>query len=111
MEFQSTQFENELKNRGWIISAKEICPEWWADELWVLESIWSPLGVRAHITFLVDPQIDVPSKRKKGQQVWAVSVSASKPRGPFDGDHALPLGRGWRSGLPEFFDMLDRFRA
>lgn len=86
-------------------------PEWWADEIWRLESAWSPVGARAYVTFLVDPQSSTRN-RKKGQDVWAVKASPVRPVGWLNGagEFTLGLGPGWKEELPGFFQHLIMLR-
>ena len=99
-----------MRERGWQVVAVDESPdEWWADELVELESSWAPVGVRAFLAFLVDPQHD--RVRRKGEAVWAVLASASRPvDGNGDGPK-LSLGRGWQDRLADFAAELDRFRT
>ena len=71
--------------------------------MWLLESLWSPVGNRAYVTFMVDPMA-APS-RKKGEAVWAVKASLNKLTGPFSAEYefTLSLGQGWKERLPDFF--------
>ena len=106
MQAQRTELLNQLSEHGWrVASVKEIL-EWWADEMWFLESEWSPVGSPAYVTFLVDPQFD--GSRKKGEAVWAVMASPAKPmsRLQVEGEFTLSLGQGWKNRLPAFFDHL-----
>ena len=67
-----------LIENGWkVICGDHDGLEWYADEYWIIESIWSPFGLQLYLTFLVDPMID--GHRKDGQVVWAVGTSKSKP--------------------------------
>jgi hypothetical protein len=75
MQSQASVLEQSTAESGWRIVSKQERPEWCADEIWELESIWSPLGRTVWITFLVDPQIEQTS-RKKGQAVWAAAISS-----------------------------------
>jgi hypothetical protein len=79
--------------------------------VWLLESAWSPVGSRAYITFLVDPQFD--GNRKKGEAVWAVMDSPVKPghRPSTGGELTLSLGQGWMKRLPDFFEHLSKLRS
>jgi hypothetical protein len=78
MKAQRVEIESLLAEHGWnIAGVEDQALEWWADEIWVLESAWSPVGAQAYVTFLVDPQS--PPNRKKGQDVWAVKASAVRP--------------------------------
>lgn len=111
MRTQRTALLDWLPEHGWRVAAEEENLEWWADEMWVLESIWSPVGNRAYITFLVDP-MGGPGRRK-GEAVWAVLASLAKPvsRLPAEGGFTLDLGQGWKERLPEFFEHLSMLRS
>lgn len=86
--------------------------DWFIDELWEVESVWTPKGLKVWITFLVDPQAPNLTERKKGQGVWAVKASLRKPPDSRIGDAEiyLSLTAGWESRLPEFFSRLSDLR-
>ena len=111
MQAQRTELLSQLPEHGWRVAGAEESLEWWADEMWLLESVWSPVGSRAYVTFLVDPQFDGP--RKKGEAVWAVMASPAKPmsRLQVEGEFTLSLGQGWKKRLPAFFDHLSALRS
>ncbi len=112
METQRTELLNQLPKHGWsLVSVEEDYLDWWADEMWVIESVWSPVGSRAYVTFLVDPQ--APISRKKGAYVWAAKVSLSKPNKwlPEEGEFTLSLGQGWKKEMPDFFAHLSALRG
>lgn len=100
----------QLPKYGWSVAGIEEELEWWADEMWQLESVWSPPGCRAYVTFLVDPQFD--GVRKKGEAVWAVMASPGRPDNWFhiEGAFTLSLGQGWKQRLPDFFEHLSALR-
>ena len=110
MQFQRDELLSQLIQHGWRIAGEEENLEWWADEIWHLESEWSPVGSRAYVTFLVDPQFD--GVRKKGEEVWAVMASPVKPidRLNTEDEFTLSLGQGWQKRLPEFIDHLTALR-
>jgi hypothetical protein len=87
-------------------------PDWFIDELWEVESVWTPNGLKVWITFLVDPQASTLINRKKGEGVWAVKASLRKPPESRIGDAEvyLPLNAGWENRLPEFFNRLSDLR-
>lgn len=101
----------QLPEHGWRVAAVEEELEWWADEMWLLESVWSPVGGHAYVTFMVDPMFGVD--RKKGQGVWAVMASPDRPGGRLnvEGEFTLSLGQGWKGRLPEFFGHLSALRG
>ena len=113
MNLQRATILNQLPQYGWHVAfVEEYKLEWWGDEMLLLESTWSPVGSRAYVTFLVDPQIPHSRTRKKGGAVWAVMASPTKPSAwQFsEGSFTLSLGHGWEQGLPEFFEHLARLR-
>lgn len=110
MQTQRTALLNLLPEYGWSVAEIIENLEWWADEMWLLESVWSPVGCSAYITFLVDPQFE--GNRKKGEAVWAMMASMSKPVSYFQGkdERLLSLGHGWRDNLPGFLAYLSILR-
>jgi non-ribosomal peptide synthetase component F len=87
-----------LDLQGWCIVARLERPDWWLHELWVLESRWSPVGARAHVSFLTDPG---------GDEVWAVSVSRDIENGP-----CVPLSPHWeRDRRAEVFERIRVLRS
>jgi hypothetical protein len=111
MQAQRQELFNQLPEHGWRLANQEEELEWWADEMWRLESLWSPVGSLAYVTFLVDPMSD--GERKKGEDVWAVMASSIKPvsRLEVEGEFTLSLGRGWKQELPTFFQHLAALRS
>jgi hypothetical protein len=111
MQTQRTELLSQLPEHGWRIARIEENLEWWADEMWLLESEWSPVGSRAYITFLVDPMSD--RNRKKGEEVWAVMGSLFRPVSSLKSEQEflLSLGSGWKDELPFFCRRLECFRG
>jgi hypothetical protein len=105
-----------LPRYGWEVTTVEdhlrgsTAVDWFIDELWEVESIWSPNGLKVWISFVVDPMAPFP--RKKGQGVWAVKAGLRKPtgRGIADDEVGLILNAGWENRLPEFFSRLADLR-
>lgn len=83
--------------------------EYWIDEWWELESAWTPKGLKAFITFLVDLNC-ISSARKKGEQVWAITASGEAARGDDVSEIFLSLNRGWEKRMPDFLQQLSRLR-
>jgi hypothetical protein len=101
----------QVERHGWAVTELDDYPlDWWADEIWLLKSVWSPLGATAYLTFLVDPQAAI--KRKKGADVWAVSASRIKPLERLEAESRfiLGLGSGWRENLPGLLEYLNALR-
>ena len=111
MQAQRADLLNLLPEHGWRVTGVAEDLEWWADEMWLLESAWSPVGTQAYMTFLVDPMFE--GSRKKGEAVWAVTASSDKPmsRLQAEGEFTLSLGQGWKKRLPDFFQQLSSLRS
>jgi hypothetical protein len=111
MQTQRTELLNRLPENGWRLAGEEENLEWWADEMWLLESVWSPVGRRTYVTLLVDPMVG--PNRRKGEAVWAVMASPEKPtsRLSAEGGFTLSFGQGWKERLPEFFEHLSALRS
>src|SRR5262245_51027908 len=94
MESQRRQLEEILTDEGWIIVSRDVAPsEWWLDEVWTLESLWTPVGQRVFVSFLVDPQ--AVGDRVKGQEVWAVAATLSRPDSRQQAGPEVPLRPNW----------------
>jgi hypothetical protein len=97
---------HQLSRYGWrrmeIESPFE--DEWWAAEIWVVESTWSPVGLRIYMTFLVDLQ---------GTDVWALGAACERPRDRFAAAELFCLpgpGHGWHDQMPVLFEVLATLR-
>src|ERR1700741_434783 len=88
---------DQLRDTGWELVGTEELDHWWADEVWHLQSVWSPRTARFYLTFLVDPQFELHRKRKPGEGVWASFASASLPSQwqASEGQYTFSLGHGW----------------
>jgi hypothetical protein len=112
MNAQRDEILDQLTKHGWDavpVEAYEL--EWWADEMWLLTSQWSPVGCQAYLTFVVHPIFAAPD-RKKGEGVWEALASGEKPtymKSTPDG-FSLNLRQGWKEGLPELLEHLSGWR-
>lgn len=96
---------------GWAIAGIED-RNWWADELVILRSTWSPSTAQVVLTFLVDPQHQGP--RTKGESVWAVVASKEPAADRATAERSgalLSLGTGWEARLSDFLDAVEKLRA
>ena len=101
-----TALLRQLAQCGWQRVAVEspFEDEWWAAEIWVVESIWSPVGVRIYLTFLVDPQ---------GTDVWALGAASERPQDRFAAARLFCLpgpGHGWYEEMPALLEALATYR-
>jgi hypothetical protein len=95
MKTQQRQIEEMLVDEGWLVVDKEQPAEWWLDEVWTLESGWSPIGATAYVGFLVDPQ--APIERARGEHIWAVCVTRESPTGSVGLAGEVPITPNWES--------------
>ena len=107
---QRIEILDQLEKQGWDATPLGEL-EWWADEMWLLVSNWSPVRSQAYLTFMVDPMFYSPD-RKKGEGVWAAVVSGEKPdeRMPVADSFELSLNQGWKERLPELLEYLSALR-
>jgi len=117
MSFQRTELLKRIPKQGWSVTTIEDADsewpelEWWADEIWILQSVWSPQDCRVYLTFLVDPQAPIHG-RQKGEGIWAVKASLKRPRQWMweEGEVYLTLGQGWQQMLPGFLEDVAALR-
>ena len=101
MEFQRQTIREKLIENGWKITELEKHElVWWANEIWQLESAWSPIGKTVFVTFLLEPE--------GMEYVEEIMVSKEKPDNRF-GNFILSL-KGWEKELPEFMKYLSKIR-
>jgi hypothetical protein len=109
MRTQAGQLEERLLKDGWRVVDREQSPEWWADELWTIESTWTPVGQRLFVTFLVDPMHE--GVRNQGEHVWAVGVTPTKPASASEVTQSVQIRNGWTSHLETLLGAVRRLRA
>lgn len=101
MEFQRQTIREKLIENGWQITELEGGElDWWANEMWRIESVWSPIGATAFVTFMLEPEY--------AEEVWEITVSAEKPVNR-NGNFGISL-KGWEKELPEFMKYLTEIR-
>jgi hypothetical protein len=104
---QTDAIRRSLSSHGWSVVEVEhpYEDEWWAAEIWQIQSEWSPQGVRAYLTFLVDPM-------GGRNDVWAVCASRQRPTQQSINDKpTMRLMNVWQQELPLFVNGLSQFRV
>lgn len=94
----------QLTRRGWSVVRHTDDLEWWAREIWLLESVWAPHGFRLYVTLLSDP---LPGQ----EPFYNIGTCRRWPedRDEADGEPSM-LFRGWVENLPAFLDAMDACR-
>ena len=118
MKAQRDELFHSLPKHGWqVVEVQEFFNvPWvrdWVDELWMIESVWRPSGLRAFVFFLVDPESG--RGRRKGQGVWAVRISNefNDLDVPYFGEEYedFLIGKGhWKESLKEIFAKLAKLQ-
>ena len=111
MDFSSTQRHEilaALPETGWRLAERRVPNDWRVDELWTLESVWSPLGQIAYLVFLVNPQWDGP--RRFGEAVWAVAVARKRPahRTDLGSFETVPIRPRWERDREALWELWRR---
>jgi hypothetical protein len=102
MDVRHSYLIEKLSEHGWRVIGRE-CDDldWWADEIWTVESEWSPRGFTVFLTWLVDPQWD--DHRPPGQAVWAVGTCLRLPADRLAAEgEPLMLIKHWPRELARF---------
>jgi hypothetical protein len=93
----------KLGERGWDVVHRDREVEWWAQEIWTVESVWAPRGFTVYLTWLIDP-LDRAT-------VWCTGASLTHPS-PFGkawGAASMSINR-WPRDVPEFLAALAELR-
>jgi hypothetical protein len=104
MEFQRQTIREKLIENGWKITELEkVELDWWANEMWLLESVWSPIGKTGFITFMLEPE--------NMEYVWQIMASKEKLIDRFGDGNSFSLSlKRWEKELPKFMDFLADIR-
>jgi hypothetical protein len=109
MVTQRRELKTRLERDGWKVVEEQVGDAWWVDERWKVESTRRPLGLHVWLSFLVDPQHDWP--RGRGEHVWAVGVTSSRPEGRDEVEPtAVAIRRHWSQSLDELAAAIARIR-
>lgn len=106
MEAQRKEILESVEKNGWKATELENYDfHKWSMETWLLESLWSPIGVTAYISFLIDPQSDF-----QNPYAWAIEVSDEKPvYGKERNSFEVSL-KQWKNEKTDFLNFLDEVR-
>jgi len=93
-----------LSQQGWRIVHRERDDlDWWADEIWTVESEWSPQGFTVYLTWLVDPL--------SGWGIWAVGTCLSRPTGRLEAGAKPHMSiNHWPRDVEQFLQGLAKLR-
>lgn len=104
MEFQKQTILEKITEIGWKVTELEKYKlDWWANEMWLLESVWTPIGKTAFVTFLLEPE--------NMRYIWSILATEEKPVNWCGNPKSFSLSlKGWEKELPEFIKFLSEIR-
>ncbi len=107
MEAQRDEMLESVEKDGWkAIELDNYDFHKWSMETWLLESVWSPIGVTAYVSFLIDPQSDF-----QNPYAWAIEVSDEKPvYGKKNNCFKVSL-KQWKNERNNFLKFLSEIRS
>jgi hypothetical protein len=110
---QQSALRSALTERGWEVVAVESPGDWWCRERWRLRSLWAPREREAFISFLVEPQSDMPGLQSGAAKVWAAAASAAPLSRWQDAPAAgmVTFARKWEADVPKLVEYLAKLRA
>lgn len=107
MEAQRNELLELAEKNGWkYVELDNYDFQQWSMETWLFESVWSPIGVTAYISFLIDPQSDF-----QNPCAWAIEVSDEKPvYGKERKSFEVSL-KQWKNQKNDFLKFLSQIRS
>jgi hypothetical protein len=105
---RGTELNARLWEAGWEISERrDTGLEWWAAEMWILASVWTPKGKAAYLTFLTDPQYETC-----GPRVWAIGLAEHLPHSRADAGAfgTFTVRHCWQGELASLIECLAALR-
>ncbi|MCE9582449.1 MAG: hypothetical protein K8T20_08155 [Planctomycetes bacterium] len=118
---QMIRILDTLETNGWRRAAVLRDCDHWADEVWELRSVHPPVGTKAWMVFLIDPEwtgyrakgegviaVAADTARRKEPTGWLVQIRRKEPTGWLV---QIPLGRRWERGLLDIMEALQTTRA
>lgn len=107
MEAQRNEILELAEKNGWK------CREFdnydsqaWTFEVWKLESVWSPVGLTAYVSLLIDQM----SNDFRNPDVWAIEVSEEEPFHGKSRDGFVVSLKQWSKEKEKFFNYLAEMR-
>jgi len=110
MDIRFRQLMAMLSQQGWrIVHREQDDLNWWAAEIWTVESEWSPQGFTVYLTLLVDPFGEGPPRA--GHAIWAVGTCPSRPTGRLEaqGKPSMSINH-WPREVGQFLQRLAELR-
>lgn len=105
MEAQRNEFLELVEKNGWKATELDNYDfHKYSKETWLLESIWSPIGLKVHVSFPLD---FINYEEKKA---WAIEVSKEKPVYRQEKESFLVSLKHWKNEKNDFLKFLEELR-
>ncbi len=106
MEAQRNEMLKLVEKNGWKALELDNNDFYkWSLETWLLESIWSPIGITAYVSFLIDPQSDF-----QNPIAWAIELSDEKPVYGKERKSFEASLKQWKNQKNDFLKFLSEIR-
>jgi len=104
MEAQRNELIELAAKNGWkAIELDNYDAQNWSKETWLLESVWSPVGVCVYITFPIDFELT-------RRDAWAIEISNKKPVYGESRDYLLISLKQWKNEKDNFLKYISKIR-
>jgi len=104
MEAQRNELIELAAKNGWKATELDnYDAQNWSKETWLLESIWSPIGTLAYVTFPIDFELT-------RREAWAIEISDEKPVYGKSRDCLLISLKQWKNEKDNFLKHLSEIR-
>lgn len=106
MEAQRNELIELVEKNGWKATELDNYEfHKWSMETWLLESIWSPIGTTAYVSFLIDPQSDFYNP-----YAWAIKVTDEKPVYGKERNYFEISLKKWKNEKKNFLKFIEQIR-
>jgi hypothetical protein len=109
IESVAQQLASLLPDAGWQVVSKEVDPNGIEDEVWRIQSTWSPQGAAAYLSFVINRHPPIT----KGK-IWMVRASRNHPESGDPERHddlRFYFEKQWIQRFPDFVKSLGCFRT
>lgn len=107
METQRDEMIELVEKNGWKTTQLDNYDfQKWSMETWLLESIWSPVGVTAYFSLMIDPFSDFQKPYP-----WAIEVRKEKPVYGANCENLTISLKQWKNEKDDFVKFLAKRRS
>jgi hypothetical protein len=106
MEAQRNELIKLAEANGWKVTELDNYDfQRWSMETWLLESLWSPIGATAYVSFLINEECI-----SSNLFAWAIEVSGEKPVWGKERTRFIVSLTQWKNKKNDFLSFLSEVR-